>query len=106
MEVKTKKELVKDIVDEILAHPESEYVTEIFAKDFSIRDGEFTDLICLMIEMELGFRNTTFYHCLNDIEDRSYPFRLILSTEPDAVERSHGIILWKRGEDQDWNRFN
>ncbi len=98
MKTITRKELIKDIIDTILSCSDGKYVSEIFAKDFSFRDGEFTDLVNLMIEFDFGFKNTTLYDTLNDLEDESYPFHLILSTEPDTVERSHGIVLWKRGQ--------
>ena len=37
-----------------------------------------------------------FYDFLNDLEEDRHSFVLLLSVEPDAVERGHGDVLWKK----------
>ncbi len=91
------KEIIRNIIDELLSCSDGKYITEIYAKKWSVNNGEFTDLICLMIETDRLFSNNTLYGCMDDIEERIYPFELRLSVEPDMVERGHGITLWKKG---------
>ena len=92
------KELIKNIVEEILADSDSKYITEIFIQDYSFNNGKYSNLIELMIETDLNFKNTTLYDCIFDLEEENYPFELRISIEPDTVERGHGVVLWKRGQ--------
>ena len=92
------KEFIKNIVEEILADSDSKYITEIFIQNYSYNNGNYSNLIELTIETDLNFKNTTLYDCIFDLEEENYPFELRISIEPDAVERGHGIVLWKRGQ--------
>ena len=94
----TTKEAVKNIINEILSCSDAGYITEIYAESWSVKNGDFTNPVCLMVETTPQFSNNTLYDCINDIEERIYPFELRISVEPDAAERGHGITLWRKGE--------
>lgn len=92
-------QIVNNIIDEILKCNDAAQITEIYAKDGSYRhDGDFGDWVALMIEVRPGFIDTDLISLTGEMELRSYPFDLTISIEPDMVERGHGTILWKRGE--------
>ena len=97
-----RKEIVSNVIKELLSCSDGKYITEIYAKDGSIKNGEFTNWISIMIETDTKFVNESLYDCMDDIEERiedgGYDFRLILSIEPDTVERGHGTVLWKKGD--------
>ena len=92
------KEKIKEIINKILACSDGKYITEIYAKDGTIVNGEFTNWVSLMIETIPEFVNESLYDAIFDIEEETHPFTLHLSVEPDTVERGHGTVLWKKGE--------
>lgn len=90
------KDIMMSIIDKLISCSDGKYITEIYAKDGSIVDGEFTNWVGLMIETDTEFVNESLYDCINDLEEGNYPFMLHISVEPDTVERGHGITLYKR----------
>ncbi len=93
-----KKEIIKNIIKELVMCPDGKHITEIYAKRGSIVNGEFTNWIGLMIETDPEFVNESLYDVIDNIEDRSYPFSLAISIEPDTVERGHGEIIYRKGD--------
>ena len=84
------------IVNRILSCSDAKFVTEIYAKERSIVNGEFGNQKSLMVEVDPEFTNESLYDVINDMEEEKWPFTLVISVEPDTVERGHGTILWKR----------
>lgn len=48
-----------------------------------------------MVCLSSDFKNHDLYDTLNQAEE-SVDFDLVLSTEINAVERGHGIVIWKK----------
>lgn len=48
-----------------------------------------------MVCLSSDFKNHDLYDTLNQAEE-SVDFNLVLSTEINAVERGHGVVIWKR----------
>lgn len=92
----TTNQIVKNIIDKLLSCSDGKHITEIYAKEGSIVNGEFTNWVGLMVETDTEFVNESLYDCINDIEEDSFPFTLVISTEPDTVERGHGTVLYKK----------
>ncbi len=90
--------IVKSIINRLISCSDGKHITEIYAKNGSIIDGKFTDRIGLMIETDPDFINDTLYDTIDDIEEKSYPFTLVISIEPDMAERGHGYVLYRRSE--------
>ena len=84
------------IVNRILSCSDAKFVTEIYAKERSIVNGEFGNWVGLMVEVDPEFTNESLYDVINDMEEEKWPFTLVISVEPDTVERGHGTILWNR----------
>ena len=94
------KEIIKEIIHELLSCEDGRYITEIYAdhgSDLEDNQDNHNGWVRLMIETDPHFSNNDLYDRMNDLDEKIYPFRLILSVEPDMVERGHGIILWKAG---------
>ena len=51
-----------------------------------------------MVETDPGFINDTLYDTIDDIEEKSFPFTLVISVEPDMAERGHGYVLYRWSE--------
>ncbi len=92
------KEIIKEIIRELLSCEDGRYITEIYAEHGSDLEDNHNGWVWLMIETDPYYTNNDLYDRMNDLEEKFYPFRLILSVEPDMVERGHGIILWKAGD--------
>ncbi len=91
-----KKENLDRIVKRILSVSDAVYVSEIYLTEGSVNDNGFLkNDIKVMICTKENFVNHDLYDLMNDIDEEEYPFSLILSIEPDAVERGYGITLWK-----------
>ena len=85
------------IINRILSCSDAKFVTEIYAQFDSMQGEEFTSEVNLMVCVIPGFRNGDLYATLNDLEDNGeFPFDLLISVEPDCVERGRGVILWRK----------
>lgn len=91
-----KTESIATIIETILSCDDKEYIEEIYAKSGSIVNGLFTNWVGLMIELNPEFVNKSLYNTIDDIEESFKDFTLVISTEPNTVERGHGTILWRK----------
>ena len=89
-------EALDTILSTILASPDAHYITEIYIKNGSIRQGLLTNWIRLMIEVDPEFINKNLYDIINELEEAYNYLHLIISIEPDTVEKGHGTIIYKR----------
>lgn len=87
---------INEIINRLLNCSDGKHITEIYAKEGSIVRGEFTNWVGLMIETDTEFVNESLYDVINDIEEEEREFTLVISVEPDTVERGHGTVLWKK----------
>ena len=94
----SRKEIIDSIIKRLLSCKDGEAITEIYAKNGSIVRGEFTDWVGLMIETRPESENESLYDLINDIDEEDYEFTLVISVEPDTVERGQGTVLYKKGE--------
>lgn len=85
--------LVKAI-ETVLSCEDSKYIEEIYAKEGSFRNGLLTNWVGLMVELSPEFVNKSLYNAIDDAEDNCTEFTLVISTEPNTVERGHGTVLW------------
>lgn len=84
-----KKNTIENIVSSIVNCKDGIYVEEIYAKEASFqKDGTFGNWVSLIVCLSSDFN-------LNQAEE-SVDFDLVLSTEINAVERGHGIVIWKK----------
>lgn len=91
-----KKNTIENIVYSIVNCKDGIYVEEVYAKEASFqKDGTFGNWVSLMICLSSDFKNHDLYDTLNQAEE-SVDFDLVLSTEINAVERGHGIVIWKK----------
>lgn len=88
---------VENIISRLLDCSDGKHIEEVYAKTGSIVNGEFGNWVGLMVEVCPEFQNESLYDCINDIEDEERGFELVISVEPNTVERGHGTVLWKRG---------
>ena len=89
-------EALDTILSTILASPDAHYITEIYIKNGSIRQGLLTNWIRLMIEVYPGFVNTKLYDVINELEEIYNYLHLTIFIEPDTVEKGHGTTIYKR----------
>lgn len=87
---------INEIINRLLNCSDGKHITEIYAKEGSIVRGEFTNWVGLMVETDTEFVNESLYDVINDIEEEEREFTLVISVEPDTVERGHGTVLWKK----------
>lgn len=85
---------IEKVIETILACPDGKYVEEIYAKEGSFRKGLFTNWIGLMIELSPEFVNKSLYNIIDELEETCDDFTLVISTEPNTVERGNGTVLW------------
>lgn len=91
-----KKNIITTIIFSILQCKDGSQVEKIYAKPGSFKkDGTLGVWVNLVICLSREFRNHDLYGLLNDLEE-SVDFNLVLSTEINAVERGHGIVIRKR----------
>lgn len=88
---------IDNIVSRILASRDASHITEIYVSNGSMTNGNFKDYVGMMVCYDDGFKNIDLADIIFDINEETRSFYLILSAEPDTVERGHGITLWKRG---------
>lgn len=91
-----KKIVIANVVDKLLSCEDGKYIEEIYAKDGSFRNGLFTNWVGLMVELNPEFENKSLYDTIDDLEERCEAFTLVISTEPNTVERGTGTVLWRR----------
>lgn len=89
-------EALDTILSTILASTDAHYITEIYIKNGSIRQGLLTNWIRLMIEVDPEFVNTKLYDVINELEEIYNYLHLTISIEPDTVEKGHGTTIYKR----------
>lgn len=89
-----KFEALVKAIEIVLSCEDSKYIEEIYAKDGSFRNGLLTDWVGLMIELNPEFVNKSLYDAIDAAEDNCSGFALVISTEPNTVERGHGTVLW------------
>lgn len=91
-----KKNTIENIVSSIVNCKDGIYVEEIYAKEASFqKDGTFGNWVSLIVCLSSDFKNHDLYDTLNQAEE-SVDFDLVLSAEINAVERGHGIVIWKK----------
>ena len=93
------KNEIDHVIKRLLDCSDGKHIEEIYAKAGSIVNGEFGNWVGLMVEVCPEFQNESLYDCINDIEDEERGFELVISVEPNTVERGHGTVLWKRKGD-------
>jgi len=95
-ETDPKKQELEETINTILSCSDGSYIEEIYAKAGSIRNGLFTNWVGLMVELNPEFENKSLYDVIDQLEDTDRDFTLVISVEPNGVERGHGTILWKK----------
>lgn len=93
-----KSKMIEELINLILS-TNNTGIIEIYAKDGSIINGSFGNWVGLMIETDPEFPNESLDDVLDIIEQKDfskYDFRLVISTEPNDMERGHGTILWSK----------
>ena len=85
---------ILEAVEKILSCSDGHYVEEIYAKEGSFRNGLFSNWVGLMIELSPEFKNKSLYEVIDELEDNCASFTFVISTEPNAVERGSGTVLW------------
>ena len=82
-----KQSVISKAVEKILSCSDGQYVEEIYAKDGSFRNGLFSNWVGLMVELSPGFKNKSLYDVIDKLQDDCSSFTLVISTEPNTVER-------------------
>ena len=47
-----------------------------------------------MVELSPEFENKSLYDVIDEQEEKCDSFTLVISTEPNTVERGNGTVLW------------
>lgn len=90
----TKLNTISEVIESILSCSDGKYVEEIYAKEGSFRNGLFSNWVGLMIELTPEFENKSLYDVIDEQEEKCNSFTLVISTEPNTVERGNGTVLW------------
>jgi len=93
-----RKTELDNIIKKILKSKDASSFTEIYVSEGSVSGDKVKDTVHMMVCYDADFKNADLSDIISDIEEEDRSFFLILSAEPDMVERGHGIVLWKRGE--------
>ena len=97
-----KRKDIEEVVNKLLSCRGGKYVTEIFAKEGCIKNGRLGDWVGLMVEVKAEIFNTDLDADLDDVMDDMMdierPYTLVISSEPDMLDRSYGTVIWKRNE--------
>ncbi len=91
-----RKQEIDNIISHILESQDVGHITEIYVSNGSMKNGAFLDTVYMMICYDSGFENIDLSDIIADIDEEDRSFFLILSAEPDMVERGTGIVIWKR----------
>ena len=92
-----RKNEIQNVIEKLLSCKDAAYIDEIYAKEGSFdRNGQFSNWVGLMVEVPANFKNTDLYAVIDDIEDENRNFTLVISVEPNTVERGHGRILYNK----------
>lgn len=91
-----KRATIEDVIKAILSCSDGSYVEEIYAKEGSFRNGLFSNWVGLMVELAPEFENKSLYDVIDEQEEACNSFTLVISTEPNTVERGTGTVLWKK----------
>ncbi len=89
-----KLNVISEVIESILSCSDGEYVEEIYAKEGSFRNGLFSNWVGLMVELSPEFENKSLYDVIDEQEEKCNSFTLVISTEPNTVERGNGTVLW------------
>lgn len=89
-----KLEALVKAIETVLSCEDSKYVEEIYAKEGSFRNGLLTDQVRIMVELNPEFVNKSLYNAIDNAEESCQGFTLVISTEPNTVERGDGTVLW------------
>ena len=87
---------ISEVIEAILFCSDGANVEEIYAKEGSFRNGLFTNWVGLMVELTPEFENKSLYDVIDEQEEKCTDFTLVISTEPNTVERGVGTVLWKK----------
>ncbi len=96
-DIMDRKNEIQNAIEKLLSCKDAAYIDEIYAKEGSFdRNGQFSNWVGLMAEVSANFKNTDLYTVINDIEDEYHDFTLVISVEPNSVERGYGKVLYSR----------